>query len=156
MRNFLTGSSSRHSEISISHIFSVISSSCLDHTSAPNLGNLVIKISDVRAPPSRDVVLKEFVNLFERLPDCLGVGEEDMECHGNTEGTKDQVRLPLDIGKSRWHEEGESQIETGKASSQHQDLRTSLGHFVETYIQLPAAARPTPLALYLRGKISEA
>lgn len=34
-----------------------------------------------------------------------------MEGHGNTEGAKDHVRLPLDVGKGRRNEKGEGKVE---------------------------------------------
>jgi hypothetical protein len=66
------------------------------------------------------------------------------------------MNLPLDVRKCNWDKEGKGQVEPwGRGielvvSSQdkgHRDKKS-------TYAQLPAVARPTPLARYLRGKTS--
>jgi hypothetical protein len=71
-----------------------------------------------------------------------------MESHGNTEGAKDHVRLPFDVGEGGWDEEGESKVEAIYVSV------VRLNSCEVTYTQFPAAARLTPLARYLRGKTS--
>lgn len=84
----------------------------LDSTSTLRLLHLLLESRrGMRASPSRDISIEQLIDFFEGLPRGLGIGEEDVEGHGDTEGAEDHVRLPLDVGECGRDEEGESQIE---------------------------------------------
>lgn len=69
------------------------------------------------APPSRDRCVKQLVDLFQRLAGRFRVGQVNMEDHGEAEGAKDHVCLPLDVGERGGDEEGESQVEANEEQS---------------------------------------
>jgi hypothetical protein len=119
------------------------------------LSNVVLKRArHLGGAPRRDVLLKQLVHFLQGLARRLRVHEDRLDHHGDAECAKDHKGLPLDVLEGGWDEEGEGEVE---ATTQHtyqitvRGLRRSGGG---TYIQLPEAARPTPLARYLRGKIS--
>lgn len=123
----------------------------LETTSALGLLNPVSKATvGLGATPSGHVTVKDGLNFFKGLPSGLRVGEECMEGHGDTKGAENHVRLPLDVGEGWWNKEGEGKVE----AVEYVLVSVCHGGVIETYIQLPEAARPTPLARYLRGKTS--
>ncbi len=83
-----------------------------DSTSPSNLLYSVFKRgAGGCAAPSWDILVKEHVNLLKGFLGRLWIREEGVERPGEAECAKYHVGLPLDIGKCRWHEEGESQVE---------------------------------------------
>lgn len=84
----------------------------LQTTSSLRLLNLLTKpATSLCTSPSRNVTLKQNINFLKGLACCLGISEESVERHGDTECSEDHVRLPLDIGERWWDKEGECQVE---------------------------------------------
>lgn len=95
----------------MSRLLLVIISS-LEGASAFSLLNLLVKSSaSDGAAPGRDISVKQEVDLLQSLPGGLGVAEKGVQSHGDTECTKDHVRLPLDVGEGGGNEEGQGEVE---------------------------------------------
>ena len=50
-------------------------------------------------------------NRDEQMVTYLGEAQEHMNEHGNVEAAKDQVCLPFNVDKGRWHEVGQREVE---------------------------------------------
>lgn len=87
----------------------------LETTGSLHLVHLLVERGHLVGPPGGDIVVEHVVNLLERLLDSLGVGEEDVEGHDETEDTEDDVGAPLDVGESRRDEESEGKVESEKS-----------------------------------------
>lgn len=61
---------------------------------------------------ARSVVVKDLLDLFQRLLTGLGEEEECMDEHASTEYAEDDVHLPLDVGEGWGHEICESKVES--------------------------------------------
>ena len=56
-------------------------------------------------------ILKHVASLLQSLAGRLGEEQEDVDEHGSVEDTEDNVRLPLDSGECRWHEQAQCRVE---------------------------------------------
>ena len=66
--------------------------------SADQGGKLVLGL------PSRDIPKEHLLDLLECFSGRLREHEEDVDSHGGTEDTEDDVHLPLDVDKGRRNE----------------------------------------------------
>lgn len=57
-------------------------------------------------------VIEDLLDLFKRLLRRLWEQEEDVDEHGDTEDAEDDVHLPTDVCKRRWHEVCKSEVES--------------------------------------------
>jgi hypothetical protein len=65
-----------------------------------SLDSLIEAALDLAALPGRNVGVKQNIDFLECLGTGLWVCEEDVEGHGETEGTENDVRSPLNVGES--------------------------------------------------------
>lgn len=74
-------------------------------------GDSVLKTpASTSSTPGGDVGVEKVVDFLQTFAGCLRVCEEDVYSHGSAKGSKDHVRLPLDVGEGRRHKEGECKI----------------------------------------------
>lgn len=68
-------------------------------------------IMHLRRLPRLDIRVEDHINLLKRPAGSFGVHEENMESHHETEDSKDDIRLPLDVVECRCDEVRECEIE---------------------------------------------
>ena len=61
-------------------------------------------------------VIEDLFDLFKRFLAGFRKEEQNVKEHCNTKDTEDNVDFPSDIGERRWHEVGQSEVESPERS----------------------------------------